>query len=499
MKMYDFITPTNQAMANVINAMQMDKRNKRQAAQDELNQRYMALDEQRKQTNFQTNQELAAQQEEMNALNIQAKETDMEQAQKEREKQEGLNRLIMLNKIAAGVKDQGTLDAARGAIGNLFGQEALEDLPEQYNEETKSWLDSNSAVLSQMLQKEGNLKEYWVAPEGSPDDRQPVYVREGTDVNRFSEHIKSQGLQFVAAPNAQIEVSEKKAQAQQEQIEQEQTFEAEQNELDRQAEMEQKQAEIQMRKEQLQQQMSRQDRSVVNKLSSDFKRDPFVGRFKEIASQMDNMRQASDIARQLEEEGVTDAQSYSAVDQAYVVSMNKFFDPKSAVMEGEFNRYGINRSVMNRVNGYLNKITNGEGLLPAERNDIEELTGRLYKASLDKYAKVADKYKRKAADLGIDAEKYSGYITDYSDEDVAELQKDYSDYTATTGYDSNIKPLSKDENRHIRNSIRSYREKIQNLMGGDTSQATNNADNTGQPQIQHQTIGLDDFKQKYGF
>jgi hypothetical protein len=497
--MYDFITPTNQATANLINAMQLNRQNKRQAAQDEINQRYMALDEQRKQTNFQTNQELAAQHEELNALNIQTKEAEMEQAQKERQKQEGLNRLIMLNKVAAGVKDQGTLDAARGALGNLFGQEVLEDLPEQYNEETKAWLDNNSAVLSQMLQKEGNLKEYWVAPEGSPDDRQPVYVREGTDVNRFSEVIKAQGLQFVAAPNAQIEVSEKNAQAQQERIEQEQTFEAEQNEMDRKAEMEQKQAEIEMRKQTLQQQMSRQDRGLVNKLSSDFKKDPFVGRFKEISAQMDNMRQASDIAKKLEAEGVTDAQSYSAVDQAYVVSINKFFDPKSAVMEGEFNRYGINRSVMNRVNGYLNKITNGEGLLPAERKDIEELTGRLYKASLDKYSKVADKYKRKASDLGLNADKYSGYITDYSDEDVAEMQKEYADYAATTGYDNNIKPLSKDENRDIRNSIRSYREGIQNLISGNTAPGAPETNNTGQQQRQQQNISLDDFKQKHRF
>lgn len=493
--MYDFITPTNQATANLINAMQLNRQNQRQAAQDAINQRYMALDEQRKQTNFQTNQELAAQHEELNALTMQAKEADMEQAQKERAKQEGLNRLVMLNKIAAGVKDQGTLDAARGAIGNLFGQEALEDLPEQYNEETKAWLDSNSAVLSQMLQKEGNLKEYWVAPEGSPDDRQPVYVREGTDANRFSEHIKSQGLQFVAAPNASIDVAKQNAQSQQERLDQEQGFTEEQNKLDRQAEMEQKQAEITMRKQTLQQQMSRQDRGLVNKLSSDFKRDPFVGRFKEISSQMDNMRQASDIAKKLEAEGVTDAQSYSAIDQAYVVSINKFFDPASAVMEGEFNRYGINRSVMNRVNGYLSKITNGEGLLPAERKDIEELSGRLYKASLDKYAKVAEKYKRKASDLGLNADKYSGYITDYSDEDVAEMQKEYADYAATTGYDNNIKPLSKDENRDIRNSIRSYREGIQNLMGGNTAPETNNTGNTGQ----QQNMGLDAFKQKYGF
>jgi hypothetical protein len=496
--MYDFITPTNQAMANVVNVMQMARQNKRQAAQDEINQRYMALDEQRKQTNFQTGQELAAQQEELNALNMQAKKTDMEQAQKERQKQEGLNRLVMLNKVAAGIKDQGTLDAARGAVGNLFGPEALDGMPEQYNEETKTWLDDNRAVLSQMLQKEGNLKEYWVSPEGSPEDRQPVYVREGTDVNRFGEHIKAQGLQFVAPPNASVDVAKQNAQAQQERLNQEQKFTAEQNKLDRQAEMEQKQAEIKMRKEQLQQQMSRQDRSLVNKLSSDFKSDPFVGRFKDISTQMDNMKQASDIAKKLEAEGVTDAQSYSAVDQAYVVSINKFFDPKSAVMEGEFNRYGINRSVMSRVNGYLNKITNGEGLLPAERKDIEELTGRLYKASLDKYAKVADKYKQKATDLGLNAEKYSGYITDYSDADVAEMQKEYSDYAATTGYDNKIKPLSKDENRDIRNSIRTYRENIQNLIGGNLSSGTNKQNDNEQPG-QQQTIGLDAFRQKYGF
>jgi hypothetical protein len=498
--MYDFVSPTNQAMANFVNAMQINRQNKRQAAQDEIAQRYMALDEQRKQTNFQTNQELAAQHEELNALNIQAKETDMAQAQKERERQEGMNRLIMLNKIASGVKDQGTLDAARGAIGNLFGQEAVEDLPEQYNEETKAWLDNNSAVLSQMLQKEGNLKEYWVAPEGSPEDRQPVYVREGTDVNRFAEMIKAQGLQFVSAPNAQIEVSAKNAQAQQERLDQEQGFTEEQNKLDRQAEMEQKQAEIKMRKQTLQQQMNRQDRSVVTKLSSDFKSDPFVGRFKEMSGLMDNMKQASDIAKKLEAEGVTDKQSYSAVDQAYIVTINKFFEPSSAVMEGEFNRYGINRSVMNRMTGYLAKVQNGESLLPSERNDIEELAGRLYKASLDKYARVADKYKRKATDLGLDADKYAGYITDYSNEDVDRLQKEYSEYAGSTGYDENVKPLSKDENRDIRNSIRSYRENIQNLLGGNTAIGTNNTEKPEQQQqIGQQNLSLDAFKQKYGF
>jgi hypothetical protein len=131
------------------------------------------------------------------------------------------------------------------------------------------------------------------------------------------------------------------------------------------------------------------------------------------------------------------------------------------------------------------------------------LSGRLYKASLDKYEKVADKYKRKASDFGLDAKKYSGYITDYSDEEVKELQKEYSVYDRTTGY--NPKPLSKDENRDIRNSIRTYRDNVQNLINGNMAAPTNSGINNGQQEQQEQqqnnrsSMNLNDFRQQHGY
>jgi hypothetical protein len=188
--MQDSWGPFNQSMANLQNALMYRDQSQRQQAQQAIeNQRQEQLMDMREGEYDQSQQ--------LNALNIQKQKAMSEKMERE----EASQRLAFLHRISAGVKDQGTLDAARDIVAQQFGPDALEGIPEVYNEEAKEYLDNNNAVLAKLQQNELGKDLFYVEHEDDPGNKVPVYVDKGSNVD--IDRMKQDGFRFVSPPTSQ--------------------------------------------------------------------------------------------------------------------------------------------------------------------------------------------------------------------------------------------------------------------------------------------------------
>ena len=102
------------------------------------------------------------------------------------------------------------------------------------------------------------------------------------------------------------------------------------------------------------------------------------------------------------------------VDQALINLFNKITDPTSVVRESEFQRTPDNIALMERVKGFLPKLTRGGvGLTDSERQALVDAAEILYLAKKEGFDRVVGGYENSVSDysgLGIDFNRIKGTI-----------------------------------------------------------------------------------------
>jgi hypothetical protein len=96
-------------------------------------------------------------------------------------------------------------------------------------------------------------------------------------------------------------------------------------------------------------------------------------------------------------------ESKNALDQALIIVYNKMLDPGSVVRESEYARTPQGISVINRMQGFGEKIAKGgSGLTDKDREDIVNMAKILEDATGEIYDNTAEIYKNEANLLNID-------------------------------------------------------------------------------------------------
>ncbi len=109
------------------------------------------------------------------------------------------------------------------------------------------------------------------------------------------------------------------------------------------------------------------------------------------------IREVSEAAKKIQA-----ASNTGAGDMALLYGYMKILDPGSTVREGEFSTAGAAGGLPSQVQQYFNKLS-GKGLLaPGDRDAIKAEAQRVYKANLDAFAPVAQRYQGLAQKSGYD-------------------------------------------------------------------------------------------------
>lgn len=134
-------------------------------------------------------------------------------------------------------------------------------------------------------------------------------------------------------------------------------------------------------------------------LRKEFQTIPEVKEYAILRQQVGRADQAIKLARQ-------GKGSMNAVDQSLITILNKMLDPSSVVRESEYARTPQGTSVINRLEGYKDKLSKGgAGINPSEREAIWQMTQKLYKVQEDLYNKQAKFYTGLAKSYGMQPER----------------------------------------------------------------------------------------------
>ena len=96
-------------------------------------------------------------------------------------------------------------------------------------------------------------------------------------------------------------------------------------------------------------------------------------------------------------------ESKNALDQALIIVFNKMLDPGSVVRESEYARTPQGISLINRANGFLEKLSKGgSGITDQDRLDIVNVGRLLEDGAKEIYNKSSDIYSNEAKLLGVD-------------------------------------------------------------------------------------------------
>lgn len=130
-------------------------------------------------------------------------------------------------------------------------------------------------------------------------------------------------------------------------------------------------------------------------LRKEINAEPIVKQFKDIRLQFQRMQDAM-------QESQTSG-SMIAVDQALISVFNKMLDPESVVRESEYARTPSDQAMLNRLKGKLEKLSSGgAGLTSDERQALQRMSERFFKASQRNYDESIDFYSEVARQSGID-------------------------------------------------------------------------------------------------
>lgn len=131
-------------------------------------------------------------------------------------------------------------------------------------------------------------------------------------------------------------------------------------------------------------------------LRKEFNSHQAVKEFRDVSGKFNNMEAA------LSEAG-SQPKSFVAVDQALITMFNKMLDPQSVVRESEYARTAEDISLLNRLRGKIDKLTEGgAGLTPVERDAIIRMGRNFFDISKFRYQETSDFYREIADRGGID-------------------------------------------------------------------------------------------------
>lgn len=153
-------------------------------------------------------------------------------------------------------------------------------------------------------------------------------------------------------------------------------------------------------------------RRTANTLRGELNQNSYIKRFQEMNSAsrgIDAMLQDT-LSRQ-------DNQSKNIGDQALITLYNKILDPMSVVRESEYARTPDGQALMNRIQGFIQKVQmGGAGLTDQDRVEIGRAAkvlinnaGDLYNSKIDEYSNLADVYEVDPAMITTGFEKFSPY------------------------------------------------------------------------------------------
>lgn len=102
-------------------------------------------------------------------------------------------------------------------------------------------------------------------------------------------------------------------------------------------------------------------------------------------------------------------ESKAAIDQALITLFNKVLDPGSVVRESEYARTPEGQAVLQRIPGFVDKLTKGgAGVTDAFRDEMVRIASELSKAASQAQKGVYWDYKSRAQNMGIPIEKVFG-------------------------------------------------------------------------------------------
>lgn len=314
---------------------------------------------------------------------------------------ESTKRMETMVGLAANVNNQEQLDNARQFFTNMYGEEAAQQIPSEWNEDTASQFKDFVKMGKNFFSE--SYDTYWledeegnVIPANYPKGQDPPY-----------DQIEKAGFRFSEGPEGKA-VKERMALQQEYAMQlqkQQQGFLTAQNQNELAAKMSLLSRELDGKQNERQ----REDRI---RLTQDFSKEPENKRFQVVASQMSMFNEAKAMADRYREENIKDDdQKWGTVDQVYGMTFNKALAPNSAVMPSEFDRFGITRSMFDNATKLIEKQSKGGIFLPHERQEMEEFMSRLYAAQVESQAKMVDKYVDRAQYDGLDDPGDYDYIT----------------------------------------------------------------------------------------
>jgi hypothetical protein len=150
---------------------------------------------------------------------------------------------------------------------------------------------------------------------------------------------------------------------------------------------------------QMQQQMEIQKNQQGTNLRKEFNQLPIVKNFIDINNKFDIMNEAMKESKE--------AKNFVAIDQALITVFNKITDPSSVVRESEYARTSNDLSILNRIRGKIDKLSQGgPGLTQDDREAIYNMAKKFQQVSKSKFNQRFREYKGYARDYGLDPNKY---------------------------------------------------------------------------------------------
>lgn len=146
--------------------------------------------------------------------------------------------------------------------------------------------------------------------------------------------------------------------------------------------------------------------NVALKLSDDFNNS--VKNFSEIKRNFRTMESAL-------EKSSTNKSDKIATDQAIISTFNKLLDPSSVVRESEYARTPEGMGILERAEGYVDKLKRGgAGLTEENRQEIVDMAKRLYLIANEQYSQQRVNYSGLAKEYGLNPKLVIGNDLSYT-------------------------------------------------------------------------------------
>jgi hypothetical protein len=139
-------------------------------------------------------------------------------------------------------------------------------------------------------------------------------------------------------------------------------------------------------------------------LRNDFNNNKVVQAYQVVSQNAINARNAWAMA----EKALKTGGSLNTPTQVIITSLNKIMDPKSVVRESEYARTAQGQSLLNRLEGWFTKITQGGALSPAELKSVVDSINLLEQGHKQQYDPYVQQLTSAATEAGIDPKQVVG-------------------------------------------------------------------------------------------